>query len=41
MPRMETAKFRLDGALSTGGAVGVPVHCKVLDQTAFKGPFQI
>ena len=26
-PSLETAKVRLDGALSTDGAVGVPVHC--------------
>ena len=27
------------GALSTDGAVGVPVHCRELDQMAFKGHF--
>ena len=26
-PSLETPKVRLDGALSTDGAVGVPVHC--------------
>jgi len=31
-----------DGAVSTDGAVGVPVHCRGwLDNTAFKGPFQL
>ena len=29
------------GALSTDGAVGVPVHCREWDQMAFKGPFQL
>jgi len=29
------------GALSTDGAVGVPVHCRELDLMAFKGPFQL
>ena len=27
------------GTLSTDGAVGVPVHCRERDLTAFKGPF--
>jgi len=35
-PNMETAKVRLDGALSTDRAVGVPLHCRELDQVAFK-----
>ena len=29
-----------DGAVSTDGAVGVPVHCREWDAMAFKGPFQ-
>ena len=32
------AKVRLDGAVSTDGAVGVPVQCREWDQTALKGP---
>ena len=40
-PNMETAKVRLDGALSTDGAVGVLVHCRGWDQMAFKCPFQL
>jgi len=28
------------GALSTDGAVGVPVHCREWDLMAFRGPFQ-
>ena len=39
-PSLETPKVRLDGALSTDGAVGVPVHCREWDQMDFKGPFQ-
>jgi len=35
------AKVRLDGAVSTDGAVGVPVQCREWDQTALKGPFQL
>ena len=27
--------------MSTAGAVGVPVHCRQWDQTAFRGPFQL
>ena len=38
-PSLQTPKVRLDGALSTDGAVGVPVQG--LDQMAFKGPFQL
>ena len=34
-------QVRLEGALSTDGAVGVPVHCREWDQMAFKGPFQL
>ena len=30
-----------DGAVSTAGAVGVPVHCRQWEQTAFGGPFQL
>ena len=40
-PSLQTAKVRLDGAVSTDGAVGVPVQCRELDQVAFKGPFQL
>jgi len=32
---------RSGGALSTDGAVGAPVHCRGLDQMAFKDPFQL
>jgi len=32
---LETAKVRLNGALSTDGAVGVSVHCREWDQMAF------
>jgi len=39
-PSLQTAKVRLDGALSTDGAVGVLVHCREWDQMDFKGPFQ-
>ena len=38
---LETAKVRLDGALSTDGAVGVSVHCREWDQMAFKASFQL
>jgi len=38
---LQTTKFRLDGALSTDGAVGVPVHCRGWDPMAFKGSFQL
>ena len=34
---LETAKVRLNGALSTDGAVGVSVHCR---GWTFKAPFQ-
>ena len=37
---LQTAKVRLDGALSTDGAVGIPVQCREWDQMASKGPFQ-
>ena len=40
-PSLEIYKVRLDGALSTDGAVGVPFHCRELDRMAFKGPFQL
>jgi len=39
-PSLQTAKVRLDGALSTAGAVAVPVHCREWHQAAFGGPFQ-
>ena len=38
---METAKVRLDGAVSTDGAVGIPVQCRGVGQMAFQGPFQL
>ena len=28
-----------DGAVSTAGAVGIPVHCRQWKQMAFGGPF--
>ena len=40
-PPLHTPKVRLDGAVSTDGAVGIPVHCRGLDQMAFKGPFHL
>ena len=40
-PSLETPRVRLDGALSTDRAVGVPVQCRELEQVAFKGPFQL
>jgi len=40
-PSLQTAKVRLDGALSTAGAVAAPVHCREWNQMAFKGPFQL
>jgi len=40
-PSLQTAKVRLDGAVSTDGAVGVPAQCRQLVQMAFKGPFQL
>jgi len=40
-PSLETAKVRLDGALSTDGAVGVPVQCRELGQMASEGPFHL
>ena len=33
--------IRLDRALSTDGALGVPIHCGEWDQMAFNGPFQL
>ena len=41
VPNLETFKVRLDGALSTAGAVAVPVHCREWHQVAFGGPFQL
>ena len=38
-PSLQTPKVGLDGAVSTDGAVGVPVHCREWDQMAFKGFF--
>ena len=40
-PSLQTAKVRLDGALSTAGAVAVPVHCREWHQAAFEGPFRL
>ena len=40
-PSLQTAKVRLDGALSTAGAVAVPVHCREWHQAAFGGPFRL
>jgi len=40
-PSLQTAKVRLDGALSTAGAVAVPVHCRDWHQAASEGPFQL
>ena len=40
-PSLQTAKVRLDGALSTAGAVAVPVHCREWHQAAFEGPFPL
>jgi len=40
-PSLQTAKVRLDGAVSTAGAVAVPVHCREWHQAAFGGPFQL
>ena len=34
-------RSELDGALSTDGAVAVPVCCRDPDQMAFKSPFQL
>jgi len=39
-PSLQTAKVRLDGALSPAGAVAVPVHCREWHQAAFGGLFQ-
>jgi len=36
-PSLQTAKVRLDGALSTAGAVAVPVHCREWHQAASEG----
>ena len=41
VPSLQTAKVRLDGALSTAGDVAVPVHCREWHQAAFGGPFQL
>jgi len=41
VPSLQTAKVRLDGALSTAGAVAVPVHCREWHQAAFGGPFRL
>ena len=40
-PSLHTATVRLDGALSTDGAVGVPAQCREWDQTAFRGLLQL
>jgi len=37
--RLVVPEVRLDGALSTAGAVAVPVHCREGHQAAFGGPF--
>ena len=34
---MQTPKVRLDGALSTDGAVGVPVHCRGFGPDGLEG----
>ena len=39
-PSLHTPTVRLDGALSTDGAVGVSAQCREWDHTAFRGPFQ-
>jgi len=36
---LQTAEVGLDGALSTAGVVGVPVHCREWHQMALEGPF--
>ena len=40
-PSLQAPKVRQDGALSTDGAVGVPVQRREWDQMAYKGPFQL
>ena len=40
-PSLHTPTVRLDGALSTDGAVGVSAQCTEWDQMAFRGPFQL
>jgi len=40
-PSLGTPKVRLDGALSTDGAVGVPVHCREVELHGFKRLFQL
>ena len=40
-PSLRTAKVRPDGAVSTDGAVGVPVRCRGLEGMAVRGPFQL
>ena len=37
-PSLQTAKVRLDGALSTDGAVGVPVQCREWDRWPLRVP---
>ena len=34
-------RSELDGALSTDGAVGVPLHCRECNRMAFKCPCQL
>ena len=40
-PSLQTLQVRLDGALSTDGAVGVSAHCRELDLMICKGLFQL
>ena len=40
-PSLQILRVRLDGALSTDGAVGVPFQCRELNKMTFKGPFQL
>lgn len=40
-PILETHQIRLDGVLSTDGAVGVRVHCRGCNQRAFRDPFHL
>ena len=40
-PSLQTPNVKLDGALSTDGAGGVPVHCREWDQIAYKDPSQL
>ena len=39
-PSLQTPTVGLDEAVSTDGAVGVPVQCREWDQMALKGPLQ-